>query len=202
MDSDGEATGKAGVRQYLLARMDEAGMIRPKGVSEAAHAAMFDRLAAALSHMTPENLQTLADLVLDHGQGPARNVCPSEVVIRGMGLALQKRPPEQHRIITSWLRSVQGPEAEAGGYLVELYQFLCRRCVPPGDFDMIKIREEADLNNRRRTQVADWIRRGVAGQDKRDWLEGYLALERAAQALVDAGRAGRAGRAAHQGEAA
>lgn len=186
-------SGRALVRDLLVDRLAEAGLQRRKGVSAEAQDRMLERLCDHLSYMNPENLRTLAELVIDHADGPGRCVWPAEVLVRGMASALQARPVTQHRIVTSWLASVEGPVAEAGGYLAELYRFLLKHRRPPLAMDARQLREEAAENNRRRGIVLDRIARGAASPEDRAWLARLAEDLREAQAHVDAGRAARAG---------
>lgn len=184
--------GRAMVRRLLMDRAEAAGLVRAKGVSAAAHAAMLDRLCEYLGYMTPENLKTLAELVIDAGAGPSRTWWPAEVTVRGLAGGLQARPLGQHRIVASWLASVEGPVAEAGGWLVELYRFLQRHRRPPLAMDQRQLRDEAAANNRRMGLVRDRIERGAAPDEDRAWLAAYLRDAEAARAIVDGGRAVRA----------
>jgi len=186
-----EKEGREAVRALLLARLDAAGMVRAKGQSAEAHADLRARLVDHLSYMTVPNLMTLAELMMDRATGPGRNLWLAEVVIWAMARDIQPRPAERHRIISSWLSSVRGPEAEAVGELVELYRFLRRVKLPPGPMDQRKIREEAVENNRRREIIRSRIDRGVASAEDTDWMARYAADEREARGLVDAGRAKR-----------
>lgn len=191
----GSVSGKAAVRDLLVGRVNAAGLVRRKGMSAEAHDAVLGRLCEHLAYMTPENLRTLAELVIEAGDGPARTWWPAEVTVRGLASALQQRPITQHRIVTSWLASVEGPVAEAGGWLVELYRFLCRHRRPPMAMDQRQLREEAAENNRRMGIVQDRIERGAAQDADRAWLAKYLEDGREARAIVDAGRAARADKA-------
>ena len=186
-----DAQGRRAVRLLLVERAEAAGMVRRKGVSAEAHAALLDRLCDHLSYMTPENLRTLAELVIEAGNGPARSWWPAEVTVRGLAHGLQARPITQHRIVTSWLASVEGPVAEAGGWLVELYRFLLRHRRPPMTMDQRQMREEAAENNRRMGLVQDRIERNAATDEDRGWLERYLRDQALAREIVDRGRQGR-----------
>ncbi|MEH6774947.1 MAG: hypothetical protein V7668_13560 [Cereibacter changlensis] len=184
------------VRALLVQRLAEAGLVRPKGQSEAAHAEALTRLVAFLGYMAPENLTVLAELVLDHAEGPKRNVWPSEAVIRSLARGLQERPLMEHPIVTSWLASIEGPKAELGGYLVELLRFLRRHPRPPMAMDRRKILEEAAENQRGRELMLGRIERGTATADDRAWLARFDEDERLARDIVAAGRMKREGQAA------
>jgi hypothetical protein len=199
-DSEDGKEGKAKVRDLLIQRVAEAGLVRAKGVSADMHDAYLKRLESQLAYMSAENLMTLSELVIENGQGPSRTVWPSEVIVMNFARALQAPPPAQRRIISSWLASVEGPVAEAGGYLVELYRFLAKHGRPPMQMDNREMREAARDNNRRCDLIADRIDRGTVTEDDRDWLARYREDERAARQIVDEGARRRA--AQGKGEAA
>ncbi|MBZ4690933.1 MAG: hypothetical protein JG765_2184 [Cereibacter sp.] len=183
--------GRALVREAFLQRLAGAGLVRPKGMGEAAHAEALSRLAGFLSYMGPDTLAVLAELVLDHAEGPRRNVWPSEAVIRGLARGLQERPLMEHPIVTSWLASIEGPKAELGGYLVELLRFLRRHPRPPMAMDRRKILEEAAENQRGRELMLGRVERGTATADDRAALAAYEEDLRQARDIVAAGRAKR-----------
>lgn len=184
METDALKPGRAAVKDLLTDRLDAAGLQRPKGVSVDGHAMTRRRLEDHLSYMDPENLMTLAEALLDSVTGAH---WPSELVVRQMAHALQAPPAGQKRIVTSWLASVEGPMAEAGGWLVELYRFLLRHGRPPLSMDMRQIREQAAGNARRVEMIRGRIDRDVASGEDREWLERYLADQRAARAVVEQG---------------
>lgn len=181
---DGAAGNRDRVRGLLLARLDEAGLRRPRGATVEGWEAVRARLVRQLAYMDDENLKTLADLVLDHAGGRRRDESPSEIVIRSLAHALQAPPFEERRIVRSWLASVEGPQAEAGGYLVELFRFLRRTGRPPLAFDMARLREEADENRRGVALIRERIDRGTAQAADRQWLSAYLADRDAARRLI------------------
>ena len=137
----GSEAGRALVREAVIRPLQAAGLRRARGQTEAAQAAAIDHLIGQLDHMTAENLRTLADVVIDHAAtpGPAQGHWPAEVLIIGWARGLQPRPFRLSRIVTSWLASIEGPKADAGGWLVPLYRFLRLRQVPPTPYDMGKI---------------------------------------------------------------
>lgn len=193
---DHEETAKEGrdrVRGLLLARLDEAGLVRPKGVTAAAHDELLARLVDHLAYMSGANLQTLADVVMEAAQGPSRNVWPAEATVRNFAHALQAPPLRQRRIITSWLASREGPKADAEGCLVELFQFLRANPIerPPLAMDQRLIREAAGQNARLRGMIRERIERGAASDEDRAWLARYVADEQTARAIVADGEAKR-----------
>ena len=191
MQDEDQATGKAAVRKHLIERLAQGGLVRGKGVSERLHAEMCERLVDHLAYMGADNLATLAEVAMDHGSGPAHSIWPAEVTIRAWAAAIQRPPLAEARIVSSWLASVEGPVAEAGGYLVELYQFLARHRRPPLAVDARQIREAAAEAQRGHGLIRHRIERGHGTAEDSATLERYAADLRAAQAVVDAGRAGR-----------
>lgn len=199
------AEGKAAVRQLFVQRVDEAGLVRMKGVTADAHARMIDRLVDKLSYLRTANLMVLAECVIDysaHAAGVGRGAWPAEVLVIGWAHGLQAPAPQTAPIVASWLRSVEGPVAEAGGYLVELYRHLIRHPVPVMVFTLTRIKEEARDNQRRQALIRDRIERNVDVPEDRAWLAAYLADQRTAREFVETGKAGRAAAMAQQQERA
>lgn len=185
-----DMSGRARVRDLLIRRLDEAGL-KPRKGPPGAHARTVAALVDHLAYMDPANLVTLADCALDAAAapGPGQGFWPAELALRGWAQALQERPFGLHRIVTSWLASVEGPQAAAGGYLVELYRWLRahRRPLLPGDKRAVM--EQAAEGQRRRAVIRERIARGAASEDDRATLALYEVDARAARALVDGGRA-------------
>lgn len=180
--------GRDRVRKLLVERLREAGMKPARRQSVEALEDMWKRLIEHLAYMDAENIITLADTVLDAAEGARRNQCPAEVVIRGMAHALQRPPFHEHRIVSSWLASVEGPSAEAGGYLVELYRWLRTHMRPPLAWDMKTIRDQAERNNRQVTLLRDRADRGVLSEADRAWLESWTRDQQTARRIVRDGR--------------
>lgn len=192
MDAEARKEGRTRVRQVLVARLQEAGLKPCRKQTAAAHEEMWGRLADQLAYMEPENLLTLADQVMALAEGPRHDQCPAEVTIRAVAHALQRPPFEEHRIVSSWLASVEGPVAEAGGYLVELYRWLRQHGRPPLTWDMKKIREQAAENNRQVTLLRDRGERGVIQPADREWLEAWAKDQQSARRIVREGQNRRA----------
>lgn len=192
-DDDNEA-GRALVRALLVQPLTDAGLRRVKGQSERGLADALAHLVGQLDHMTADNLRTLADVVLEHAAraGAGQGYWPAEVMILAWGRGLQPRPFRLHRIVTSWLASVEGPVAEAGGYLVQLLRFLRKHCRPPTAYDLTAIREQAREDNRMLGLIGDRIARGVVAEEDRRWHAAYLEDQRMARGFVDQGQAQRA----------
>lgn len=182
--------GKAAVRLYLIDRLEAAGLVRPRGVTADAFEKMKAILCDRLSYMDDDNLQTLAESLIEAAPGPQ---WPSEALVRQWAARLQRPPVTQSRIITSWLTSKEGPEAVARGDLVELYQHLRRFPHPVSEYEMRQIADQAAQNRRRVQIIREKIRDGVASDEDRAWLAARLRLEAEAMALVEQGNAKRAG---------
>ncbi|MDO5621931.1 MAG: hypothetical protein Q4G24_10720 [Paracoccus sp. (in: a-proteobacteria)] len=182
--ANGVADGRAAVRVHLIARLDEAGLTRPGKITAGAFDKLRGRMVDALAYMAPENLMTLAEVLIDLSPD---GVWPGEVIWRTQSRAIQMPPPAQSRIVSSWLASVEGPRADAGGYLAELYRWLVAHRRPPLDWDMRQIRGQAEENRRRADLIRDRISRNVAVEDDRRWLSGYLSALAEARAIVVGG---------------
>lgn len=197
---DDDATdGKEAVRVHFIQRLVDAGLARPKGMTEVAYAEMQKGLVGWLAYMGAENLKTLAEVVIDNAIGGR---CASEALIRTWAKGLQVKPPEEHRIITSWLASEEGPKAISRGDLVEMYRFLRAKPLPLGPMDRRDIALEAEANQRERHQIEGRISRGADRAEDHAWLAEYERDERRANDIVAAGASSRAARAKANGVAA
>jgi hypothetical protein len=196
--ADLERAGRHAVRTLFWDRLDEAGVKRPKGLTVEAYAALRDRLTDRLSYMAAPNLVTLAQLMIDAAQGPWRDKCPDEVVIWNHAKAIQRPPIGEHPIYTSWVRSIEGPPALAGGYLLELAEFVVRFYRAPTDYDLAKIKEAAAANARRLYLTQDRAARGVAPADDLQWASWYVRERDRLAGFVADGMAHRAALVAAQ----
>lgn len=195
----GEAAGEAPdmprralVREYLIHPLEAAGLQRGTRVKVAEHEALLDRMQDRLGYLSPGLLSALAEAVLRLAEGPLQNTWPSWATIWNNATRLMPPPDDESHIMTSWLASVEGPVARAGGYLVELHSFLRRHGRPPGSYDMTQIRGRAEENQRRRLRIEEWIIKGHAKAEDRDWLDAYLRAQGQCEALVAAGEEKRA----------
>ena len=191
MESEERARGRDVVRLHLIQRLDEVGLKRQRGTTLEAHKKMGARLAEALAYMAEANVKTLAELIEENAIRANKFFWPSVIEIRRDAASLQRPPAEEKRIISSWFRSVEGPRARAGGYLAELYSDLNKTGLPPGSYQLQKIRERAAENKRRVEMISDKIRRGYATDEERTWLHGYRDRVRVCEQIVEAGEAGR-----------
>lgn len=179
--------GKEAVRVLLIERLQDAGFVRPRGVTAEVFERQQKHLAERLAYMSAENLMTLAEVLIGK---PAKGYAwPPELLVTQYASGLQTPPPMQSRVVTSWLASIEGPKAVLRGDLVELYRYVRRHQAPPqGTYAASKIAEEARDNARRRTIVQERMRDGVASDEDRRWLRDWEADQEAAQALVRAGQ--------------
>lgn len=189
MDAQEKAEGRARVKEHLWDRLDQAGLQRPKGMTIEAYTGMQARLADRLAYMLPENLATLAEIVIDN---PApRGRCWSEVLLLGEAKALQTPPVTDLPIVTSWLASIEGPAALAGGFAVELFRHLRRTGRPPRPYDLTRIREEAANNARQIELVSNRQVRDVASAEDKAWLEAYRRDHERVRQIIAEGQARR-----------
>lgn len=200
--SEGRAEARARVRALLFDRLDQAGMVRPRRQSAGDHDAMRARLCERLAYLDPVNLQTLAELIVQNAVDRPRGAIWSEAAILTEAKALQTPPPLEFPIVSSWLASIEGPPAIAGGFEVELGLHLARTGRPPLPYDLDKIKLQASDNARRATRVREQLGRGAADSDDRQWLEWYLRQQQRIRAIIDAGQDKRAAQGKSAGRAA
>lgn len=191
-----EMPRRAMVREYLIHPLESAGLQRGPRVKVADHEALLDRMQDRLGYLSPGLLSALAEAVLRLAEGPLQNTWPSWATIWNNATRLMPPPDDESHIMTTWLASIEGPVARAGGYLVELHSFLRRHGRPPGSYDMAKIRERAGENQRRRLRVEEWVAKGHAKAEDRDWLDAYLRAQAHCEALVRTGEEKRAAKGA------
>lgn len=194
-------TGRQRVRRLLWDRLAEAGVKPPRGMTGAAFQAAQAKMTDVFDHMAAESLVALADAAIEEA-GRARGHCPREVVLRGWASGLDPRPVERRPIVQSWLRSVEGPQAEAGGYLPELFNWLAQHGRPPRPYDLREIREAATENRRAAQLIVERMERGTVSEEDRAWLEHHRRVAAEAARLVHDGRAKRAADAAEAAAAA
>jgi hypothetical protein len=195
---DGDAgqnlSGRARVRRVLVAPLVGDGLERQPKVSVTEHAAFLEKLVDRLSYLDEAALRVVAECTLRLADGPRHNRWPSFATIWGVAqrVCRQPEPDEARHIMTTWLRSIEGPIAQAGGYLVELHGWLRKHGIPPRDYDMRQIRAGADENARTLARLQARIDRGEAAPSDVDWVTGYLRSRAYCEALVAGGAAVRA----------
>lgn len=180
--------GRDRVREVVVTRLREAGAQRPKAMTVSDCDALYRRLVEDLAYMSAENLEVLVDLLIEEIAKDSKQRLPSEIAIRHLARSLQPKPPTQAKIVTSWLRSIEGPKALAGGYAVELYRWLAKYGRPPMAHDSRKIREAARDNARQRIVVAENERAGRAAPDELAWAEAYARDLQLVEQLVAEGQ--------------
>lgn len=184
-------TGRPAVRVLLIERLEAAGLTRKRGVSVEAHEQGKKHLVEKLSYMAAENLETLAEIIIDNCPD---GVWPVEIVILNEAKNLEPPPIRDSRIFSSWLASVKGPEALAQGILVELYRFLLPpRRRPPGPMDWRALQDEAGQNRRRIMLIEE---RDAPSDQDQAWLKAYRRDELIARDIVECGNKKREGSAA------
>jgi hypothetical protein len=183
---------RARVRTFVIQPLQEAGLVRSPRMKAGDHDAMLDRMQDRLAYLPDGLLSALAEALLRLADGPLQHHWPAWATVWNTACRLMPPPDDESHIMTSWLASIEGPVARAGGYLVELHAFLRRTGRPPGNFEMSKIRTDAQDNQRRRARVEEWIAKGHAKTDDRDWLDAYLRRLAHCEALVAGGEEKRA----------
>lgn len=182
-------TGRAKVRALLIEPLEADGLQRPRGKGHdvESHKAFLDRLQDRLAYLDAETLVVLRHVVLRLAEGALQNQWPSLATV--LNNAHRLASPPDAPIVTSWLASVEGPRAEAGGFLVELHAFLARHGRPPQPRDMERIRDEARENSMRaarlQRRIADGV--GLLGDDA-GWLDWYERQQDICRAVVRAGK--------------
>ena len=190
-EQDGPAeTGRDRVRRLLLAPM---GFRHPKGVDEAEGRKRLDNLADELGYMTDASLAALAEMVQFHGQGSARNWWPDRATFIGLAEVVQPRPIAALPALRSWFGSVEGPRAQAAGELVETYEYIARRKLPPATSQARQLVAEQARENARRLLILGERRAAGLGVMEGDvkWERWYLARRAECEAIVKAERAAR-----------
>lgn len=190
-DNTHDTTGREAVRELVLSRLTASGLQRGKGLSSTEHDAMLKRLADYLSYLSRPSLEALADQILEVATGPKRNLWPSELLIRQMAEALERRPFAEKPIVRSWLASIEGPRAEAAGYLVQLYRHLRQHQRPVLPYDLRQVQARATEDRRRRQLIEERIGYGQASEEERRWLLTLVEDEAAAREIVARGRVAR-----------
>jgi hypothetical protein len=187
-------TGRAKVRALLIEPLEAEGLKRPGGKANtpATHAAFLDRLQDRLAYLNEEQLAVLRSIILRMADGPQFDRWPSYATI--LNNAHRLVPPPDAPIVTSWLGSVEGPRAEAGGFLVELYQWLVKHGRPPLSWDMGQIRDRARDNAQRLARIRERIEAGrePAQSDDAAWLAYYERQLATCRAVVVEGVSKRA----------
>lgn len=169
-DAGSAPSGRALVRERLIRYLED--LPRPRGVGAEAHARDLDKLAGRLAHMSPGALDGLREWALRLGAGKA---CPRVGLIESSALAMEPPPPQRSDYAASIIRSRMGREAMDGGYVVELFRHARRYGPPPQTYVIAKLRDEAALNRRRRSDMRALAEAGRLSPDDDRWLTAYWA---------------------------
>jgi len=182
--------GKARVLRHLIVPLQDVMRLkRPKRVSEAQHLAGLGEMQARLAYLGEAELVALREaIVATLTEGAA---WPAPAVVIQMASAICRPPPDDSPMVRSYLGSVAGRDALAGGYHVELWRWLKDKGRPPmGEPDWRAIRAMAAEGARERARLAELRDRGVtlsSGEAAR--LDGHVRAEARVVALIEAGRA-------------
>ncbi|RRH70021.1 hypothetical protein [Falsigemmobacter faecalis] len=187
-DTTHDTTGREAVRELVLRPLAASGLQRTKGLTEAEHEAVLKRLADYLSYLSRPSLEALADQILASAGGPKRNQWPSELLVRQMAEALERRPFSEKPIVRSWLASVEGPRAEVAGYLVQLYRHLRQHQRPVLPYDLRQVQQQATDDRRRRRMIEERLRVEQASDEERRWLTSLIEDEALAREIVARGQ--------------
>lgn len=184
-------TGRDRVRRLLL---DQLGFRHPRGTDDDAARRFLDRLADELGYMADDRLAVLRDMMRTHGQGSARNQWPDHASFIGWAEVVQPRPLEDLPALLRWFGSVEGPRAIAEGTLVETWEYIRMRKVPPVTQQARQlVAERAAESNRRIAILAERRAAGMSVNPADDeWGRWYLARRAACEEIVARERAARA----------
>jgi hypothetical protein len=190
---------RARVRRVFVEPLLADGLKRAKGVTDEAHQAFVEKLCDRLAYLDEALLTTLREVVLSLATGQLRNTWPVYATILNNAALLRQPPDDDRHIMTTWLRSIEGPRARDNGTLVELHSFLRRHGRPPNSFDLNGpngIVARAAENRRRRAVIVEWVTAGRAPPEDVAWLNAYAERLTYCEALVRDGCAARAAKPA------
>ena len=138
--------GRTRVRTLLVEPLEAQGMRRKASVTVEAHRERMGKLAERLAYMSPSGLQALREVLARLGEGPRRDVWPSDLVILRYAEGIETPPPAGNRLLTSYMRSAAGREAwdRSPFEAAELARYLVRvKRPPPGEDARRGIRNRA-----------------------------------------------------------
>ena len=178
------------VRRLLI---DPLGFRFPKRTEPDEARKRLDRLADDLGYLSDASLRTLADMLRTKGQGSERNFWPDHATFIGFAEVVQPRPVEELPALLSWFGSVEGPRAISEGTLVETFDWISRRKIPPySPPARAAVNEEAAKNARRLSIIAERRAAGLTvAPDELGWERWYLDRKTECEALVARERAAR-----------
>lgn len=186
-EAEKDMPGRTRVRTLLIEPLEAAGMRRKGNVTEAAHRERMGKLAERLAHMTPAGLEALRQVVSRLGEGPRRDVWPSDLVIIRYAEGIEKPPAGADRLLTSYMRSAAGRAAwERSPFeAAELARYLVRfRRPPPGDDAFRTLRAKAAERARDLAAAGRRREEGRASEDDLRELQAWDSACARVQALV------------------
>lgn len=191
--TDQPETNRDRVRRLLLAPLAARGFRFPKGTTEAEGRAEHDAICDDFAYLTDASLATLEEAMRGKGAGTHRCLWPPRATFTGFAEQIQPRPVEELPALLSWFGSVEGPRAMAAGELVETFDYVTARKVPPATPQArALVSERASENNRRLTVIREKTEAGLAvTAEDREWARYYRARRAYCEELVAAERARR-----------
>lgn len=190
---DGEAgaaeTKRDRVRRLLLTPL---GFRFRREVGPEDQRRFLDGLADELGYMGDRSLAAMAEMLRGRGQGSERNHWPDRATFVGLAEVVEPRPLDELPALLRWFGSVEGPRAIAEGTLVETWEYLERRKVPPVTVQARALVAEAAAEAARRLVILAERRAqglGVAPEEA-EWERWYLGRRAAIEAIVARQRAG------------
>ncbi|MGH1447420.1 MAG: hypothetical protein ACRBBO_15405 [Cognatishimia sp.] len=178
-----EETKRDRVRRLLINPLEASGMRKQTRMKEPDYSEMLIRLADKLSYLPDLMLEGLVTWCTRHAKGKERNQWPDEVAILSQAMSLQPPPPRSCPYVVSVLRSQAGDRAEMMGYLTELFMAAKKYGPPFSKMNLDRLAREAQENSAEVAKVQDAIRRGVALNERRQWLDWYLRHQSDALAI-------------------
>lgn len=183
-------TNRDRVRRMLL---EPLGFRHPKKADEAEVRKRLDRIADDLAYLSDFSLKVLKDILATKGQGSERCFWPDHATFIGFAELVQPRPLTELPALRSWFGSVEGPRAMAEGTLVETFDYIARKKVPPATPQARAMVADAGRENARRLElIADRRRTGFSiSPEDAEWERFYLGRRAEVEALVEAERIAR-----------
>ncbi|WP_420415910.1 hypothetical protein [Marinovum algicola] len=190
MEGQALKDGRERVRVHLIDYLEHPtrGMVRKPGVSVTEHAAFIEALQNRLAYMTADNLDALAEQCVRYAGGKHRNRWPGEVSIVNWAARLQMPPGSVSRLVRTYLQSAAGQAAMAGGYEVELYDYLRAYGVPSGERAFDLMRDEAVAGRGRRARVRREAEAGMASPSEVAELEAFYRKQGKVRGIITAGQ--------------
>jgi hypothetical protein len=178
MEGEALRQGKERVRLHLINPLRMAGMTRKRTMLEPDYLRFLDSLAARLAYMRADRLQALAEVVERYAEGTRKDRWPSEISILNWARRLQEPPETESRLVRTYLQSAAGDAADAGGYLVEMFQALRENGLPLTRFNFDQIRSDAAANARMIENIVAAQKVGRASPSELAWLDQYMNVRR------------------------